>query len=84
VLFYGKELKFDLIGPERLDKRVNAPAVLLCVAFETIAEGLRKSAGKHPAPGTKRTLFHYGFASKEERGVLHRLNALVAQGWRVE
>jgi hypothetical protein len=84
VLFYGKELKFDLIGSERLDPRVNAPAVLLCVAFETIAESLWKNAGKHPAPGTKRTLFHYGFAPKEERGVLHRLNALVARGWRVQ
>jgi len=84
VLFYGKELKFDLIGPERLDTRVNAPAVLLCVAFQTIAEGLKKSAGKHPAPGTKRTLFHYGFRPKEELGVLHRLNELVAGGWRVQ
>jgi hypothetical protein len=80
VLFYGKELKFDLIGPERLDTRVNAPAVLLCVAFQTIEDGLKKSAGKHPAPGAKRTLFHYGFLPKEERGVLHRLTALVTRG----
>src|SRR5256885_15496441 len=56
LLFYGKELQFERIGPERLDTRVNAPAVLLCVSFKTIAEGLTKNAGKH-LPGIKRTLF---------------------------
>ena len=79
VLFYGKELKFDVLGPERLDARVNAPAVLLCVSFAAIAEGLARYAGKDAAAGTKRTLFHYGFPPKEELGVLHRLNELVAQ-----
>ncbi len=83
VLFYGKELKFDLIGRERLDTRVNAPAVLLCVAFKTISDGLARNAGKHPPAGMKRSLFHYGFPPKEELGVLHRLNELVAQSWRI-
>jgi hypothetical protein len=79
VVFYGKELMFDPIGPERLDTRVNAPAVLLCVAFETIAAGLAKYAGTVPPPGAKRTLFHYGFPPAEEDGVLKRLYDLVAQ-----
>ena len=77
VTFYGKALKFDPLGPERLNKRVNAPAVLLCASFETIAEGLKKYAGKSPAPGTKKTLFHYGFTSAEELGVLTRLRELI-------
>jgi hypothetical protein len=80
VVFYGKELKFDPIGPERLNRRVNAPAVLLCASFESIAEGLAKYAGKSPLPGTKRTLFHYGFPPKEEEGVLKRLCELVVRG----
>jgi hypothetical protein len=79
VLFYGKELKFDVLGPERLDTRVNAPAVLLCVSFAVIAEGLAKHAGKRAPAGGKRTLFNYGFPADEERGVLHRLTELVAQ-----
>ena len=83
LLFYGKELQFERIGPERLDTRVNAPAVLLCVSFKTIAEGLTKNAGKH-LPGIKRTLFYYGFPPKEELGVLHRLRELVAEGWRLQ
>jgi len=83
VLFYGRELKFEVLGPERMDPRVNASAALLCVSFAAIANGLEKNAGKHVHAGSKRTLFHYGFPPKEELGVLHRLTELVAQqgGW---
>lgn len=77
VAFYGKELGFSPIGSERLNRRVNAPAVLLCASFQSIAEGLATYAGKHPAPGTKRVLFYYGFPPEEERGVLKRLVGLV-------
>jgi hypothetical protein len=80
VTFYGKELMFDPIGPERLNARVNAPAVLLCAAFDTIAAGLAKYAGAAVQPGGKRTLFHYGFPPEEEDGVLKRLYDLVARG----
>jgi N-acyl amino acid synthase FeeM len=82
VAFYGRELKFEPIGPERLNTRVNAPAVLLCVSFETIAQGLAKYAGKSPLLKAKRTLFHYGFPPEAERGVLKRLYELVAAGAR--
>jgi hypothetical protein len=77
VAFYGKELQFEVIGQERMNKRVNAPAVLLCVPFKNIADGLRKYAGKTARPGTKRTLFHYGFPPDQEVGVLKRLQRLV-------
>ncbi len=80
VHFYARELKFEPIGPERVNARVNAPAVLLCASFKTIAEGLRKYGGKSPPPGAKRTLFHYGFLPDEEFGVLNRLTKLVARG----
>jgi hypothetical protein len=79
IAFYGRELKFVPIGPERLNQRVNAPAVLLCASFETIAQGLAKHAGKTAPPGTKRTLFHYGFRPEEEEGVVRRLFALVSR-----
>lgn len=78
VAFYRKELKFEPIGTERLNTRVNAPAVLLCVAFKSIEAGLAKYAGRSPPPGTKRTLFHYGFTPEEEDAVLTRLYGLVA------
>ena len=78
VAFYGRALKFDPIGEERMNKRVDAPAVLLCAPFATIAEGLARFAGKPDAPGAGRSLFVYGFPPEEEVGVLNRLRGLVA------
>ena len=78
VAFYGRALLFDPIGGERLNARVNAPAVLLCAPFATIADGIAKYAGKPDAPGAARSLFVYGFPPVDEPGVLRRLRELVA------
>jgi hypothetical protein len=78
VGFYRRALAFEPIGPERMNKRVNAPAILLCVAFETIAEGLKKYGGKHQEFPKERSLFPYGFSPAEEAGILQRLKALEA------
>lgn len=77
VGFYSTGLQFECIGGERLNKRVNAPATLLCVAFATIAAGIAKYAGRPEVPGARHSLFLYGFPSNEEAGVLNRLRALV-------
>ncbi|HEY7944096.1 MAG TPA: long-chain N-acyl amino acid synthase, partial [Casimicrobiaceae bacterium] len=77
VTFYRRALGFEQIGAERLNQRVNAPAVLLVVPFDAIAEGLRRHAGKPPAHGASRSLFPYGFPEGEEHGVLARLRGLV-------
>jgi hypothetical protein len=61
-----------------MNKRVNAPAILLCVAFETIAEGLKKYGGRHQEFPKERSLFPYGFSPTEEAGILQRLKALEA------
>ena len=34
AVFYRRTLFFEPIGPERVNRRVNAPSVLLCVSFE--------------------------------------------------
>jgi hypothetical protein len=79
VPFYRRALKFEPIGPERTNKRVNAPAVLLCASFGAIAEGLKKYGGKHEAAPGERSLFPWGFSPKEEAGILERLKALEAK-----
>jgi hypothetical protein len=79
VPFYRRALKFEPIGAERTNKRVNAPAVLLCASFEAIAEGLKKFGGQHELAATERSLFPWGFSPKEEAGILDRLKALEAQ-----
>lgn len=79
VSYYKKALKFEVIGPERMNKRVMAPAVLLCVSFATIAEGVARFAGRSDEPGARSSLFLYGFPPHDERGVLQRLRTLVAE-----
>ena len=79
VPFYRRALKFEPIGPERTNKRVNAPAVLLCASFDAIAEGLKKYGGHHERSATERSLFPWGFSPKEEAGILDRLKALEAK-----
>ena len=76
VAFYRRALKFEAIGPERMNKRVMAPAVLLCVPFATIADGVARFAGQHDDPAAKNSLFVYGFSRAEELGVLERLRVL--------
>jgi hypothetical protein len=78
VGFYRRALSFEPIGPERLNRRVNAPSVLLCAAFDTIAEGLKKFGGRYAEFPRERSLFPYGFSPQEELGILQRLKALDA------
>lgn len=73
VVFYERALGFRAIGPERLNRGVNAPAVLLCVPFEAIADGLAKYAGKPELAQSTRSLFPYGFSAKDAEGILGRL-----------
>jgi hypothetical protein len=79
LTFYRRALSFEPIGPERINKRVNAPALLLCVPFDTIAEGLKTFGGKHQQFPKERSLFPYGFSPAEEAGILKRLKALDAR-----
>jgi hypothetical protein len=75
VSFYRRGLGFEPIGEERMNKRVQAPAVLLCVPFERISEGVVKEGGQG-AHATARSLFSYTFDSEEEQGILKRLGEL--------
>jgi hypothetical protein len=75
VAYYRHALRFEPIGAERMNHRVGAPAVLLCVAFDTIAEELAKNATKTPRVAS-RSLFAHGFTKDEENGVLVRLREL--------
>jgi hypothetical protein len=79
VPFYRRALGFEPIGPQRTNRKVNAPAVLLCASFEAIALGLRRFGGKHKEFPNERSLFPYGFSPQEEEGILQRLKALDAE-----
>lgn len=76
VPFYGRALGFDVVGAERMNPRVDAPGVLLAVAFDDVARGLAQHAGRGAAAATERSLYPYGFGPDEEPGILKRLAAL--------
>lgn len=79
VPFYRRALGFEPLGPERTNRKVNAPAVLLCASFEAIAAGLKHFGGKHREFPNERSLFPFGFSPPEEAGILQRLRALDAE-----
>ncbi len=76
VAFYRRSLRFEAIGEERMNQRVQAPAVLLCVSFEEISAGLARAPRQAGATGADRSIFAYCFGSEEEPGILKRLGEL--------
>ncbi|MES2151410.1 MAG: GNAT family N-acetyltransferase [Pseudomonadota bacterium] len=77
--FYESMLGFKRQCETRTNPRVNAPAVLLWVSLDYVAEQIEKLGGSASAAGTTgsdRSLFPYFFSSREEKGIVHRLLAL--------
>lgn len=72
VAFYQRSLGFEVVGGERLNTRVNAPAVLLEVPFARIDEGLHRAGHGHSV-GRVSTLLLHGLRRHDESGVLQRL-----------
>lgn len=76
VGFYRRVLGFGIIGEERHNTRVDAPAVLMGVSFRDIGENLHRHAGKGKQAETQRNLYTYGFSPAEEAGILGRLRSI--------
>ena len=76
VGFYRRSLGFDVIGSERHNPRVGAPAVLMGISFSDIAHHLHRHAGAPTRTSQARSLYAYGFSPAEEAGVLGRLRML--------
>jgi hypothetical protein len=73
VRYYEKILGFKVMGPERIDRRVNAPAVLLCLDFSHTEEQIGKFGGQPQLSVTERSLYPYSFSVEEEAGIVGRL-----------
>lgn len=72
VRYYARMLGFTIIGPQRLNRRVDAPAVLMRLDFTHARTQIERLAGK-PAPDDERSLYPYFFSEKEEAGIAARL-----------
>lgn len=83
VKYYEKILGFKVMGPARLNLRVNAPAVLLCLNFSHTEQQIATFGGRPQLSATERSLYPYSFAVDEEAGIVGRLmgpGALPAAG----
>jgi hypothetical protein len=73
VRYYEKILGFRVMGPERTNRRVNAPAVLLALDFTHTEEQIGKFGGQPKLSATERSLYPFSFSVNEEAGIVGRL-----------
>ena len=76
VRFYEQMLGFQQCGPERLNARVNAPAVLLRLRFSHSGEQIGKFGGQPKLARVEKSLYPYFFSEAEEQGIMGRLGKL--------
>jgi hypothetical protein len=76
VKFYQQMLGFKRIGQEKLNPRVNAPAVLLILDLRFVHEQIQKFGGHSEFAITEKTLYPFSFSPAEEKGIVGRLSRL--------
>jgi hypothetical protein len=77
VKFYEKILGFRAAGPERMNRRVSAPAVLLCLDFAHTEQEIRKFGGQIALSASERSLYPYSFSIEQEAAIVGRLKVSV-------
>jgi len=77
VRYYERMLGAQVVGEERINRSVNAPAVLLALDFSHITEQIAKLAGRPELAANERTLYPFAFAAHEQEGIIGRL--MIAQ-----
>ena len=73
VRFYEQMLGFTVRGAERLNHRVNAPAVLMRLEFAYAHEQIARFSGWTGNAAVERSLYPYFFSVAEEAGIVGRL-----------
>ncbi|MDB5820731.1 MAG: long-chain N-acyl amino acid synthase [Rhizobacter sp.] len=73
VGYYRRMLGFQVLGPQRLNKRVNAPAVLLSLDLEHARDQIAKFGGRAEHFSAERSLYPYFFGAEEEVGIVRRM-----------
>ncbi|MDE2396881.1 MAG: long-chain N-acyl amino acid synthase [Burkholderiales bacterium] len=80
VRYYQRMLGARVIGEQRLNRFVNAPAVLLSMPFDYVAEQIAEFGGRDDLAAEERSLYPFGFSQREEQGILGRLMAAQQTG----
>ncbi len=75
VRYYERMLGARAIGEPRMNRSVNAPAVLLTIDFEYIRDQIGEFAGHPERSASERSLYPFAFSLSEEAGIITRLMA---------
>lgn len=73
VRYYERILGFELMGSQRINRRVEAPAVLLRLNFVHTEQQIAMFGGRPQMSATERSLYPYSFSVEEEAGIVGRL-----------
>jgi hypothetical protein len=71
--YYERALDLEVVGPERLNRSVNAPAVLLSASFDHIRERIERHGGAEEETERERSLYPLFFNQTQEEDILLRL-----------
>jgi hypothetical protein len=71
--YYERMLGFEVKGGQRINPRVNAPAVLLCLNFDHARAQIALFGGRPEIGDDLRSLYPYFFSSTEEASIIDRL-----------
>jgi hypothetical protein len=78
VRYYERMLGFVPMGPVRMNRRVDAPAVLMRLDFSHARSQIAQFAGR-PEQAGERSLYPFFFSPHEESGIVGRLPPLEPQ-----
>lgn len=76
VRYYQRMLGARVVGSERMNNKVKAPAVLLSIDFEYVKSRIEASDLPVQDMPTERSLYSMAFTRHEEEGIVARLMAL--------
>lgn len=79
VRYYERMLGARVFGSERINDKVNAPAVLLSLDFDYVTAQIEANAGRPERVAAERSLYALAFTRDEEAGIIARLTALQFQ-----
>ncbi|MBA3596212.1 MAG: long-chain N-acyl amino acid synthase [Methylibium sp.] len=80
VAYYRRMLGCQILGAERLNRRVSAPAVLLSLDLNYTREQIRRLGGRPEQAACEKSLYPFAFSEPEEAGIIDRLNRSVWPG----
>ena len=75
VRYYERMLGCRVLGGVRINRSVNAPAVLLTVEFSYIMEQIGKFGGNPEMSTDERSLYPFAFTLSEEASIIERLRS---------